>query len=676
MSPHVPEVLVEASEVSTSSQEVVDEQSGIAVLATKDENESGDYKLDSDPDVVLVTGADAALRLPPLRDDFDKALTFRSIILASGLACFQAVMTQIYSFKPTQVSIQGTFLVLISYFIGNAWAMLLPRGDKLESRWRERGGQGKLPWWITVMKFVNHGPWSLKEHSICSITANSASNAGAVCTVFAAQNLFYDLPLNAATVILVTISIGLFGYGICGMMRPVAVWHIKAVYWINLPMVKTLQGLHWQQVKDSKPLRYFCGATSNEGLGLFGLSFDWQILLTANGTSYPLGKVFPGGVLDEAALAEHGLPRLTGTFAYAMLMANAAIGALIVHCILFWGKDILRAYQSARQGRYDDRHHQHMATHYQETPWWWYVFILVGSFVLGVVVIVKEKLTLPIWAYVVALICGCIVTPFTTILFSRFGNGIATNNLSKMLAGLMVPRHPIGNMYFAAWSHSVANNAVLLSGDLKMGEYLKIPPRIIFLTQVYGTMLGAFINYVIMISIVTDNRDLLVGGNGNNAWSGASVQAYNTNAASWALSPYIYRVGTPYGLIPIGLVIGAGAVILHRIVYYDPRFQPDRNQSATVYPICGMVPYNTPQTCVIFSQIIGGFYAQYYLRNYKQRIFKEFSYLVTAAFDGAALTVMFILSFAVLGAGGPQHPFPTWWGNNADGNYDWCPVKE
>jgi hypothetical protein len=89
-----------------------------------------------------------------------------------------------------------------------------------------------------------------------------------------------------------------------------------------------------------------------------------------------------------------------------------------------------------------------------------------------------------------------------------------------------------------------------------------------------------------------------------------------------------------------------------------------------------MVPYNTPQTCVIFSQIIGGFYAQYYLRNYKQRIFKEFSYLVTAAFDGAALTVMFILSFAVLGAGGPQHPFPTWWGNNADGNYDWCPVKE
>lgn len=59
----------------------------------------------------------------------------------------------------------------------------------------------------------------------------------------------------------------------------------------------------------------------------------------------------------------------------------------------------------------------------------------------------------------------------STILYSRFGNGIATNNLSKMLAGLILPERPIGNMYFAAWSHNVISNAVNLSNDLKMGEY-------------------------------------------------------------------------------------------------------------------------------------------------------------------------------------------------------------
>ena len=137
-------------------------------------------------------------------------------------------------------------------------------------------------------------------------------------------------------------------------------------------------------------------------------------LLTNNGTAYPLSDVFPNGILDEVALAKHGLPRLTGTFAFAMFMANAAMGALIVHCILFWGNDIRRAYKSAKEGRYDDPHHAHMAKHYKETPWWWYIIVLVGSFILGIIVTVKENITLSAWAYVISLLLGCIIAPFVS----------------------------------------------------------------------------------------------------------------------------------------------------------------------------------------------------------------------------------------------------------------------
>jgi hypothetical protein len=317
-----------------------------------------------------------------------------------------------------------------------------------------------------------------------------------------------------------------------------------------------LQGLHWQDLKHSKPLRWFwyalggmfcyeflpayifpwlnsvsipClaamnatgakaatltnifgGATNNEGLGLFSLSFDWQYitsfqtslplklqvhaavglgicyivmagiywgnvwgaqslpfmstsLRSADGSRYPTAKVFVDGILDKAALAKYGLPKLTGTFAYSMVMANAAIGALLTHCVLFWGGDVKRAYQSAKKGSYDDRHHAYMEKNYKETPWWWFVIVLVVSFVLGLVVVIKEDITLPPWAYVVSLILGSIIAPFvsassmdllsthmltislqSTLLYSRYGNGIATNNLSKMLAGLMIPDRPIG----------------------------------------------------------------------------------------------------------------------------------------------------------------------------------------------------------------------------------------
>lgn len=52
-----------------------------------------------------------------------------------------------------------------------------------------------------------------------------------------------------------------------------------------------------------------------------------------------------------------------------------------------------------------------MAKHYKEAPWWWYIAILVGSFVLGLVVVIKENITLPPWAYIVSLIMGSVIAP-------------------------------------------------------------------------------------------------------------------------------------------------------------------------------------------------------------------------------------------------------------------------
>ena len=247
---------------------------------------------------------------------------------------------------------------------------LSSRGDRYEAQWRERGGQGKPPRWIRIVSFFNSGPWNLKEHSVCAITATSASNGSASVMVFAAQDLFYNLPLSATTVVLSTISIGLFGYGLAGIMRPIAVWHVDSVYWSTLPVVKTLQGLHWQDLKTSKPLRYFwyafagmftyewfpaymfpflnsfsipClasmhatgskagvltnlfgGSINNEGLGLFSLSFDWQYVrycscIEANRLTEPT-------YLLQITSFQTSLP--------LKLQANAAAGFLVCYAAM------------------------------------------------------------------------------------------------------------------------------------------------------------------------------------------------------------------------------------------------------------------------------------------------------------------------------------------------------
>ena len=57
---------------------------------------SDDEKDNNSEDKIIVTGADAAQHLLPMRDDHDSSLTFRGMVLATGLSAFQAVMYQIY----------------------------------------------------------------------------------------------------------------------------------------------------------------------------------------------------------------------------------------------------------------------------------------------------------------------------------------------------------------------------------------------------------------------------------------------------------------------------------------------------------------------------------------------------------------------------------------------------
>lgn len=75
------------------------------------------------------------------------------------------------------------------------------------------------------------------------------------------------------------------------------------------------------------------GIYYGNGWGAKSLPFMSTKLLMSNGTAYPVADVFVDGVLDEAQLLNYGLPKLTGTFAFAMFMANAAVStkSLDVH---------------------------------------------------------------------------------------------------------------------------------------------------------------------------------------------------------------------------------------------------------------------------------------------------------------------------------------------------------
>ncbi|KAF8656479.1 hypothetical protein AX16_002530 [Volvariella volvacea WC 439] len=475
-----------------------------------------------------------------------------------------------------------------------------------------------------------------------------------------------------------------------------------------------------QQVQDVFT-NLFGGSDGNEGLGFLSFSFDWQYIgstymslpliqqanswigyifcyiaimaiyysntwnsldypmlsssiFSSNGSIYHQSAVFGTHFqLNQTALDEVGLPALTGSNAWHNLTANLAIGGLIAHVIFFWGGYARDSFRLAKSKTQPDPHYQAMQK-YKEAPWWWYAILLVLSFVAGLIVVFKGQTTLPWWSYIVALILGAFVTPFSTLLFARMGNGIATNQLMKMVAGAINPGRPVANLYFSMWSHDVVSTSIGLAGDLKMGQYLKIPPRVMFLTQVWGTILGAIVNYAVMISVVEAQREVLLSPTGTNIWSGQVPQSLNSAAVTWSLAKELYGFDGPYFVIPLSLIIGMVPTFCQWLIWKRwPKIGPvqvDNIMLPIIYMYSAWMSVGVNSS--VTSGIVVGLVSQLWLRRRHPGWYKKYNYILGGALDGGAQVMIFILSFAVFGASGVERPFPTWAGNPARGNVDYC----
>ncbi|KAL4803348.1 OPT oligopeptide transporter protein-domain-containing protein [Aspergillus unguis] len=684
---------------------------------------------------VIRTGYDVSKFIISDRDDGDPALTFRSIVLGTVFTALSSVITILYVFKPYQVQVSAVFLQLLVFIFGKAWATFTPRPERFKKAWLR-----------TVLRFMNSGQhFGIKEHVVAALIASSGNNGLSGVEVHAVERLFYDIHISAATAVLSTFSIVLCGFVLAGILRPLIVYPAEMVYWSTLPQVVLYQNLHFDP-RDNKRrlikfgwalalaavwelfpaymvtwfggLSVFClasmgapehtrkifttvfgGASSNEGLGLFNFSLDWQYiqstylslpfkqqvntwigyaifyvvmsalyygnawdalkfpfmstsLFQQNGDSFsPSSVTNAEGTIDYAKLGQIGLPGLTSSTVWGYLCENLAIGALITHVLSFYWKDMSLAWKQARSKSQPDPHYQGMLK-YKEVPMWWYIALFVLAFFAGLIVTIKGQTTLPAWGYIIALVLGAFIAPFSCVLYGLYGTGVSTNQLSKMVAGALHPGRPLAGLYFASWSHQVILLSVNLANWLKVGQYTKVPHRIMFATQVYGTLLGAALNYVVMITIVSNQREILLDPIGNSVWSGST--------------------GTQgrYLIVPLGLLIGLVFPVVHwGVIKVFPRTKKWPLNTAIVASYMGKNYYGN--TSWIWSSIAVGVVSQLWLRKRLPRIYNEYNYLIGAALDGGSQLIIFILSFAVLGASGTERPFPTWWGNPS-GNPDHC----
>ncbi|KAL4079725.1 oligopeptide transporter [Scleroderma citrinum] len=589
------------------------------VSRTQDPEVGGEEDLNDEADVVgfkgdtiIKTGKDVSHFLVDLRDDGDPALTFRSLVIGTLLACIGAANTQVNYFIPHMITVSLTNLLLLIYLMGNT------------TRFSALG---------PVLEFINHGEFRIKEHAI-AMAAVQQVRTNPVNHCATSHPLHCYSPENHKRLKLFKASfVGIF------------LWEIIPSYIFPLLNGLSIFCLASQHIPSSAQdvfTNLFGGASNNEGLGILSISLpliqqanSWvgyglgYIVLCAiyyfniwNSKSFPMssmsmfysnGSVFDLSVVlgttfqvNQTALTAAKFPHMTGSNMWYHIASNLSIGGLFAHCLCFWGQDIKNMLKNAHLG-------------IQPDPHW------------------KGQTTISWHSYIVALLLGSFVTPFSQLFYAQMGTGIATKQLMEMIGGFLDPGKPVTNLYFTMLSHGIIVQCITFSAGLKVCQYLKVPPQATFLAQIWGTFIDS-------------QKTALLNSNGKSIWNGVAG---------------LYGVHDPYFIILISLVCGFVATIIQWCI---------SKMSTVILPIIYMysAQMSYGETSFVTSAILVGIISQFWLRKYHPGLFRKYNYIFGAALDAGSQAMSFILSFVVFGAFGQPRPFPAWAGNPSHGNTDYC----
>ncbi|KAI0822753.1 OPT oligopeptide transporter [Trametes gibbosa] len=691
---------------------------------------------------------EVAIKVLSTRDDPGvPALTFRTFVLGLGFSAFGAVLAQIYYFKPQTLSVSTLFLLVLSYWFGNAMAIGLPSGG--------------------IFRWINPGPFNIKEHVAIIIMSSTAATSATAIQVISVQDLYYDNKMNAGLAIFTLIGSQLLGYGYAGLLQDLLVKPTKCFWPSTISTANLFQALHFDNQMTSKRVRLFwtvfcvmfvweiipqwifplltgisifClanntstvfrnvfgGASNNEGMGLLSWCFDWnligsdclfnplwlqinqdigifltyilmasvyygnlwrakdfpfmsQAIFAEDGTQYNQTGLLTNGKFDPVKYEQLGPAFFSATNALYLITSNLSLGATFTH-VFFWHwadiKPFLKTFNPWNRTPLvvHDPHYEKMKI-YKQVPRWWYFVLLACAYAIAQATNYEGHSGLPWWALTVILLISLVLsllfsTLAATIGFKEFTS--SANGFYQMITAYMVPGEPIANMYGALYGQHPQGQCIAMLSDLKLGQYVKLPPRITFSMQILGTIVGAILNYVMMISIIDANRDALLSISGTRLWSGQNAQGYNSNAISWGgLAPQMFGAKSVYHMVPISLAIGVFLPLPFIAAWY-------------IWPKGGFENFSTPiilqyscylsvgiNTSVNPSMVIGLF-SQWWVRTRYPRWFTKYNYIMAAALDGGTQVISFILNFAVFGASGTAHNFPEWWGNDFSLSADRC----
>ncbi|KAL8887650.1 MAG: hypothetical protein Q9215_004811 [Flavoplaca cf. flavocitrina] len=444
------------------------------------------------------------------------------------------------------------------------------------------------------------------------------------------------------------------------------------------------------------PLMYYSNALHSAFLPILSSSvFD------NTGKPYNVSRILtPDFLFDRDKFEAYSNVYLPITYALAYGVQFAGLTALVTHTACWYGKEI---WQVSRQSMVSDKTkvgslydsighgspirpqrssrkkadstveagidtsmqgedvHTRLMRRYDDAPASWYLVTFVAMLAIGIFVVEYYPVYLPWYGLLLALSITAVLFIPVAIVMALTNQHSSLYLICQIICGTVFPGRPVANMVFTTYCYISSAQGVKFSSDLKLGHYMKIPPKLLFQVQMFATLVSSF-TQIGVLNWMFANIPSLCQPDAINGFSCPLARVHFNGSILWGVvGPHrFFGAGALYQPLIWFFLVGAVAPIL---VYVVARKRPLNSiwRKINLPVLFGSLSWIPPATglnfsvwavvCFIFNSVI---------RRRKPEWWGKYTMTLSAGLDSGLAIGVVVIFFGIIFPGWMEGF--SWWG--------------
>ncbi|KAI5783978.1 OPT oligopeptide transporter protein-domain-containing protein [Pyronema domesticum] len=419
------------------------------------------------------------------------------------------------------------------------------------------------------------------------------------------------------------------------------------------------------------------------------------------GSTYDVSRILtPDFLFDESAYHRYSKVFMPITYVLSYGLQFAALTALVTHTAVWHGKDIIKQWRKVgssggeyqalpngvggsrgytRRGKRrrdmtdaqweelvssDDVHARLMAK-YPECPTSWYLLTFALMLSISIFLITHYPVFLPIPGLLLSLcICGVFFVPIG-IVMAITNTQSSLFLICQLVCGWLYPGRPVANMLFVTYGYITSTQGLKFAADLKLGHYMKIPPRLLFGVQMVATVVGGLTQVGVLSWMFTNIRGICTEQAINGFTCPIARVHFNGSILWGVVGPQrFFGRGELYRPLIWAFLIGAiGPLLIWALWRHLGSHRNSILKSISLPVLFGSLSWIPPATGLNFSAwAIVCYIFNWRIRSSKKQWWGKYTMTLSAALDASLAFGVVVVFFGVVYPDWEWVGGLRWWG--------------